>query len=112
MRKISLFIIALVALISVDAAEAQRRVTRVTTVDPVTGVETTEVIRSRGFRGDRFRGDGFRGRGYGWGRARVLGAPVIARRGFPRMPFDGQRIWRAGRQWQFDAALGQWIIIR
>lgn len=105
MRWLHVMIIALVALGSAQTAEARRRV--VTTIDSVTGIRTTEVIRTRGF-----RDDGFYGRGYGWGRARALGAPVIARRGFPRFPFDGQRVWRAGRQWQFDSALGQWIIIR
>ena len=116
MRWLHLLFIGLVATVSVSTAEARRSVVQV--VDPVTGATTTEVIREREHHRDRelhgdreFHGDrdwhhrGFRRMG-------VLGAPVIARRGFPVAPFNGQRIWRAGRQWQFDAALGQWIIIR
>ena len=104
MRWLHLLFIGLVATLSVSTAEARREV--IERVDPVTGATTTEVIRDREFHRDRdWHHRGFRRMG-------VLGAPVIARRGFPVAPFNGQRIWRAGRQWQFDAALGQWIIIR
>lgn len=94
MRWLSLLIIALVALGTASPADAQRRVIR----------EFDEFGRPiRVYRSyDYYRPYGYR----------AYGAPVIARRGFPRFPFDGQRVWRAGRRWQFDSALGQWIIIR
>ena len=123
MNWLKITLVALAAFVATGTAEARRTVT--TTVDPITGAETTTITRSSGFRDDdeswrerrfrRFSGQDLSGRrfgGQGWGRAAALGAPVVARRGFPVSPISGQRIWRAGRQWQFDADLGQWIIIR
>ena len=101
MRWYNTVFVALATVALFGTAEAQS-VRRVTTIDPVTGVETTEIIQNRGGH------HGWRHRGY----PTVLGAPVYARRGFPAAPFNGQTVWRAGRNWEFDAALGRWIIIR
>ena len=92
-----------VATCLVFGTQAQAREEVITRTDPVTGVTTTETIRDHGWH------HGWRNRYY---RGSVLGAPVVARRGFPRFPSDGQRVWRAGREWRFDASLGQWVIIR
>lgn len=54
--------------------------------------------------------------GHAWGLRRNLGAavPLDTRargRGFPVAPLDGQRIFRAGREWEFDTSSNSWILI-
>lgn len=105
MRWLSITLVSLgLSLLSIAPAEARREI--VTVVDPVTGLASRQFVRSTGFYGNGLY------QPYTYGIRNAYGAPIIARRGFPLDPVDRQRVWRAGRKWQFEAALGQWIIIR
>src|SRR5687767_5141206 len=110
MRWLQLTLVALaMALILSGPAEARSTtVRRTTSFDPVTGERITQVTKVRSDRGrGHWRHRRARARALG-----VVGAPVIAQRGFPRSARDGERIWRAGRLWEFSRGLGRWIIVR
>ena len=86
---------------SAAPAEAARRVTKIRTVDPVTGIETTRIIKERRAKNRLNR------RGRAWGFNRRFGAPVVVT-GFGRRPYHGQTLWRAGRLWVYDRFDRRW----
>lgn len=118
MRWLNTVMVALAMLIVMGGpteARTTKEVRRITSVDPVTRVRRTEVVKTKIQDRDRH-----------WSRRHAshrrttavvrpfspLGAPVAVSRGFPRFPPNGQRVWRAGRLWEFERSLGRWIIIR
>lgn len=110
MRWLQMTLVALaMALILSGPAEARSTtVRRTTSFDPVTGERITQVTKIRSDRGrNHWRHGRPRARAFG-----AVGAPIIAQRGFPRFARNGERIWRAGRLWEFNRPLSRWIIVR
>lgn len=83
-------------------AQAQVEVEKVATVeftDPVTGLQTTRVMRIQSD-GTMIPAEKRV--------VTVLGAPVVVQSEFPQNPSDGQEFFLNGRKWEWDADDGRW----